>query len=133
MAMRALALCGAAMTLAFCLAPASSAAQTRAETAELVMVEEGWCPWCARWHEEIGGVYAKTAEGRRAPLRRIDIHGPALHGLGLSPRIHYTPTFVLMQRGAEVGRIEGYPGEDFFWPLLNQLLARLPAKAAPKP
>lgn len=131
--MRALALCGAAMMAAFCLTPASAAAQTSAAGAELVMIEEDWCPWCARWHEEIGAVYAKTAEGRRAPLRRMDIHGPAVPALALSPRVHYTPTFVLMRRGEEVGRIEGYPGEDFFWPLLNQLLAKLPAKEAPKP
>jgi len=34
----------------------------------------------------------------------------------------FTPTFVLMQDGVEIGRIEGYPGEDFFWGLLNQMI-----------
>jgi hypothetical protein len=36
----------------------------------------------------------------------------------------YTPTFIILSNGAEVARIEGYPGEDFFWPLLNQALVK---------
>jgi hypothetical protein len=34
----------------------------------------------------------------------------------------FTPTFVLINNGQEQARIEGYPGEDFFWPLLTRLL-----------
>jgi hypothetical protein len=26
--------------------------------------------------------------------------------------------------GVEAGRIEGYPGEDFFWPLLADMIAK---------
>jgi hypothetical protein len=36
----------------------------------------------------------------------------------------FTPTFVLVEDGTEAGRIEGYPGEDFFWPLLAKLIAQ---------
>ena len=36
--------------------------------------------------------------------------------------IRFTPTFVLVDDGREIGRIEGYPGEDFFWGLLERLL-----------
>ena len=98
---------------------------TAAAAAELVMVEEAGCHWCARWNEEIGVVYHKTEEGRRAPLRRVDIHAlPA--DLRFESRPQYTPTFVLVEDGAEIGRIEGHPGEDFFWPLLNRLLEKLP-------
>ena len=35
--------------------------------------------------------------------------------------IRYTPTFVLARDGREVGRIEGYPGDSFFWALLDKL------------
>ena len=38
------------------------------------------------------------------------------------PAVVYTPTFLLMSDSREIGRIEGYPGEDFFWALLNQIL-----------
>lgn len=97
-----------------------------AATAELVMVEEEGCPWCRRWNEEIGGIYAKTEEGQAAPLRRIDIEKPVPPDLTLDMPASYTPTFILVEDGREIGRIEGYPGEDFFWPMLGALLERLP-------
>ena len=97
--------------------------------AELVMVEETYCHWCERWNEEIGVVYDKTDEGERAPLRRVDISDPIPEDLTFKSRPNYTPTFILVDDGREVGRIEGYPGEDFFWPLLGQLLAKLPTPA----
>ncbi len=101
----------------------SSAGATAAETV-LVMVEEKGCVWCARWDDEIAHIYPKTAEGRAAPLRRLDIHGPRPDDLVFDRRLTFTPTFVLMVDGIEASRIEGYPGEDFFWGLLNQMLAR---------
>lgn len=106
------------------LALVMSAAPARA--AELVMVEEKWCTWCERWNTEIGVIYDRTPEGRRAPLRRVDIHGGVPRDLSLVSKPRYTPTFILVEDGKELGRIEGYPGEDFFWGMLQQLLTRLP-------
>ena len=102
-------------------------ATSRAEV-KLLMVEETWCEWCERWNEDIGVIYHKTPEGKRAPLLRADVHEALPSGISLQTRVQYTPTFVLLKDGKEVGRIEGYPGEDFFWALLNQLLDRLPTK-----
>ena len=109
--------------LAFALANAVSAA-------ELVMVEETSCHWCDRWNEEIGVVNHKTEEGKRAPLRRVDISDPIPKDLTFKSRANYTPTFILIEDGKEFGRSEGYPGEDFFWPMLGQLLDNLPEGAA---
>lgn len=108
---------------------------TGMQAAQLVMLEEAGCPWCERWDEEIGVSFAKTGEARCAPLRRVDIHGtlpPDLSGLR---RGNYTPTFVLLEDGREVGRIRGYPGEAFFYPMLNELLGRMttPCPTTPKP
>ncbi|MEO1490630.1 MAG: hypothetical protein AAFV19_00570 [Pseudomonadota bacterium] len=94
--------------------------------AELLMFEEEWCHWCERWNDEIGVIYHKTDEGKRAPLTRVDIHG-TFPDVDLALRPQYTPTFVLIENGREIGRIEGYPGEDFFWGLLGRLLEKLPA------
>ena len=94
--------------------------------AVLLMVEEKWCEWCEQWNSDIGGIYAKTEEGKQAPLRRTDIHDPMPADVELKSRVHYTPTFILLSKGKEIGRIEGYPGEDFFWGLLQQLLKKLP-------
>ena len=93
---------------------------------ELVMFEEAACGWCIAWHEEIGPIYPKTKEAAAAPLRRVDIHDPRPEDLQHIKRIHYTPTFVLIHNGEEVDRLLGYPGEDFFWGLLAEMLKNLP-------
>ena len=86
----------------------------------LLMAEEDGCYWCAKWNEEIAHIYPKTTEGKTAPLRRYDLHSETPE-VSFDRRVHFTPTFILVQDGVEVGRVEGYPGEDFFWGLLNQM------------
>ena len=97
--------------------PALGGAETR-----LLMAEEQGCPWCARWNSEVGDAYDRTAEGRAAPLLRFDIHGDPPPGVTLARGVYFTPTFILVRDGTEVSRMEGYPGEDFFWGLLNRML-----------
>ena len=89
----------------------------------LFMAEENGCFWCARWNEEIAHIYPKTAEGRTAPLRRYDLHSET-PDVVFDRRVHFTPTFILVEDGKEVGRIEGYPGPDFFWGLLTMMFER---------
>jgi hypothetical protein len=96
----------------------------------LIMVEEKGCVWCARWNDEISHIYPKTDEGKAAPLRRIDLHDPLPGDLIYSRSLHFTPTFVLIIDGQEANRIEGYPGEDFFWGLLEQMLTAASVKVA---
>ena len=48
---------------------------------------------------------------------------PALT-LKLTSPVRFTPTFVLVDGNREIGRIEGYPGEDFFWGRLERLMLR---------
>lgn len=100
-----------------------------ATAAELVMFRRDGCPYCAAWDREIGAAYGKSETGRRAPLRMVDIHRDR-HDVALAGPVIYTPTFVLVDGGKEFGRIEGYPGEDFFWGLLERLLQQLPPGAA---
>jgi len=102
-----------------CLSVSAALAEVR-----LIMVEEDGCMWCARWNEEISEIYPKTPEGQAAPLRRIDIHAPTPADLTFARPLFFTPTFVLMVDNVEASRIEGYPGEDFFWGLLAQMLER---------
>lgn len=98
-----------------------------AHAAELLMFERSGCSWCAAWHEEIGPIYPKTKEGQTAPLREVDIsEQPA--SVALAKPIAYSPTFVVVEDGKEVGRITGYPGQDFFWGLLADILAKLVTK-----
>ncbi|WP_114363354.1 transcriptional regulator [Ciceribacter lividus] len=91
---------------------------------ELLMFEQAGCIYCARWNEEVSPEYAKTSEGRLAPLRRLDLHGELPPELTIARSPAFTPTFVLVVDGVETGRIEGYPGEDFFWVLLDDLIGK---------
>ena len=95
-------------------------ATTRA--AELIMVEQDGCVYCIAWKDKIGPIYPKTPEGQFAPLRMIDIRDGAPDGLTFNRPVTFTPTFILIENNEEVGRIEGYPGEDFFWWMLEKLL-----------
>jgi thioredoxin-related protein len=93
-----------------------------ADAAELVMYRRAGCPYCAAWDQAIGAVYPKTDIGRRLPLRHVDLERKEQRPLALASPIRFTPTFVLAESGREIGRIEGYPGEDFFWGLLERLM-----------
>jgi hypothetical protein len=97
--------------------------------AELVMIEQKHCPWCEAWNDEIGGIYDKTTEGKLAPLRRIDVHGPLPADLADMEMTVFTPTFVLRENGSEIARLRGYPGDEFFWYLLGEMLDKLPNSA----
>jgi hypothetical protein len=94
----------------------------------LVMVEDAGCVYCVRWHEEVGQAYANSPEGRFAPLDRRMLRDPDIAFLR---NVRYTPTFVLLRGQEEIGRITGYPGADFFWQLLADLLAKT-SFSAPK-
>lgn len=109
---------------------ALSAGATVAAELQLVMVEQPGCHWCARWNSEIAPIYPKTPEAAAAPLVRHRLGAPLPDGIRLARPAQFTPTFVLIADGDEVGRIEGYPGADFFWSLLADLIDR--AEAAPE-
>ena len=115
------------MRLLAALAMVICAGAARADLA-LLMVEAPGCVWCARWNAEIGPAYPNTAEGRRAPLRRVDLsEGWPEDLVSVAPE-RVTPTFILVDGATEVARLRGYPGADFFWPLLGEMLEKVDAR-----
>ena len=103
-----------------------------AQAARLVMVEQEGCYWCAQWNKEIAPIYPKTPEGRRAPLRRVDLRNLP-NDIEFNSKPVFTPTFVLVEDGKELGRLEGYAGDEFFWFLLGNLLDEHSDAAQAKP
>lgn len=93
--------------------------------AELVMFELPGCEYCDLWNREIGVFYGETKTGRMAPLRRVQIDETRPADLRRIKGIRYSPTFVVIDKGREIGRITGYPGEAFFWGYLDEILERL--------
>lgn len=119
-ALMALALLGPGVGGAAAAEPAARL-DPRAAPAVLVMVEAYGCPWCARWRVEVEPAYVRSAEGRFAPLLRRQ-KGDS--DIAFIPNVTFTPTFVLLVRGREVGRILGYPGADLFWMQLAGLMSQ---------
>ena len=101
---------------------------TAANAAELVMFRRDGCSWCAKWDREIGPIYPRTEFNLRAPVRQVNLDRDRDLSIVHAP-IRYTPTFVLVEDGKEVGRIEGYPGDEFFWVRLENLLKQSPRPA----
>jgi hypothetical protein len=91
-------------------------------SAELVMYRRAGCPYCLAWDREIGPVYPKTEIGKTLPLRQVHLDKGKDLSVELKSPIRFTPTFVVVEEGREKARIEGYPGEFFFWGVLEKLL-----------
>lgn len=112
--------------LVLCAMPAGGdrsamAAQADLSGLRLVMIEEEGCSFCLRWKRDVGVGYPLSEEGRMAPLVMVDRWSKEAQTLG---RIVYTPTFVLVRDGVEKGRIVGYPGADFFWSMLSEMMRK---------
>lgn len=98
--------------------------------AQMLMLEQPGCPWCERFDAEIAPAWPQSEEGRRAPLRRVDITEPWPDDLSAVRRDVMTPTFILIDDGQEIARLRGYPGDEFFWFRIGELFEKLPGSAA---
>lgn len=113
---------------------ASTALMARSAHAQdstgLIMFRKPGCPWCLAWDREIGPIWPKTEIGQRFPIRMLDITDKNVKlYVNLKIPVVFTPTFVLVHGGNEIGRFEGYPGEDFFWGLIERLVKTAPPPA----
>ncbi|SNR23120.1 SoxS protein [Paracoccus sediminis] len=106
----------AALVLALTVLPAS------AGPLRLLMVEKNGCVYCVAWNRNIGPGYGASEQGQAAPLQRVDIYGPWPDGLVLARRPFVTPTFILLDSGTEIGRLEGHMTARQFYPALSALL-----------
>lgn len=93
--------------------------------AELLMFERDGCVWCQRWDREVGSSYSKTDEAKVLPLRHVNIDRQATSSVALVSPVRYTPTFVVVHNGREIGRITGYINDDAFWGLLSTLVSKI--------
>lgn len=96
------------------LAPAASAR-------ELLMFERKGCVYCLKFDHDVAPIYEKTDQGQRAPLRRVDLSNGTPGDVVLASPVRFTPTFVLVDEGREVGRITGYASDEAFWGLLGSM------------
>lgn len=112
------------LALTVALAVVFSVASTLpARAVELVMVEQPGCYTCKLWNAEIAPIYPRTEAGKFAPLRREQLHDRP-DDLSYARTVNFTPTFILIDDGQELARLEGYPGADFFWWHIETMLAK---------
>lgn len=97
-----------------------------AGAAELVYFGSSSCPVCETWDQEVGEIYPKTEESKTLPLRQHDVHDDKPADLAFIKGVIYTPTFVAIEDGREIGRIVGYMGDFFFWEQLDGLIKKIP-------
>lgn len=100
--------------------PAAPPIDLATAPAVLVMIGDPGCPYCARFEREAAPGYRASEDGQFAPLIRRDRHDA---DIAFIPRVVYSPTFIMLVRGREVGRIVGYGGSDIFWMQVAGLLA----------
>jgi len=96
------------------------------DAAELVYFGSSSCPVCEAWDREVGDIYPKTEESKTLPLREHDLHDEKPADLTFIKGVIFTPTFVAVEDGREIGRIVGYMGDFFFWEQLGGLIKKLP-------
>lgn len=100
--------------------PANAFAQAFSGRNALLMVDDPACVYCRKWMREVSQGYQASAEGRAFPLVRRN-RGHA--DLAVFQGVIYTPTFLVLAKGREVGRIVGYTGADFFWADVERIIA----------
>jgi hypothetical protein len=100
-------------------APDASPIDIATAPAVLVMIGDPGCPYCARFMRDVAPGYIASDDGKLAPLVRRDRHDA---DIAFIPRVIYSPTFVMLVRGREIGRIVGYGGADLFWMQVAGLL-----------
>lgn len=90
----------------------------------LLMIEQPGCAYCVAFNRDIAPIYEVSEEGALAPLVHADLHKDLPEGITLDSRPYVTPTFILIgPDGTEISRMTGFPGEDFFWPYIAQMIA----------
>jgi hypothetical protein len=113
-------------------------AQAASGDLALVMVRTAGCPWCLAWDREVRAGYLASDIGARLGLVELDLREVDGQGMALEGPVTVSPVFVLVRRApgadglagaAEIGRLVGYPGADFFWGYLDGWLAEAGAAA----
>lgn len=102
-----------------------------AQEFRLLMIEQAGCYYCRIFNRDIAPAYKLSDIGQEAPLFHADLRSSAPEGITLSSQPFVTPTFILIgPDGQELERLTGFPGEDFFWPYIRDMIDNARGKLA---
>ena len=85
---------------------------------DLVMFESPSCGTCKLFKHEVLPIYASTPAGKTFALWRVQM-GESV-AFRLRAPVTFTPTFIWVENGEEVGRFSGYYGKDKFLRIVNE-------------
>ena len=81
------------------------------------------CAYCKAWENEIANIYPKTEFEDEFKLSFINFFSNVeLEKYGISKTVKVTPTFIFVKDKTEVGRIEGYNGQELFWWQVDEII-----------
>ena len=87
------------------------------------------CAYCKAWENEIANIYLKTEFEDQFKLSFIDFSSNAdFEKYGISKIVKVTPTFIFVEDKTEVGRIEGYNGQELFWWQVDEIIKSISLK-----
>lgn len=89
---------------------------------ELIVFEVENCIYCALFRRDVLPRYQRSARARSIPIRFVDARAPAAHKYNLAAPLKTVPTFVLMRRGREAGRVAGYSGPEPFFHFVRRMI-----------
>ena len=93
-------------------------ASAGARAMDLVMFESPTCGTCKLFKREVLPIYAESPAGKVFPLWVAEMGGKV--PFRLSEPVTFTPTFVWVDNGVEVGRFAGYFGKAQFFNIVNK-------------
>jgi thioredoxin-related protein len=121
-----------AALMALSLLAFAPAAARAADALELLFVERSGCPYCALFKREALQAYIASELNLSAPLRRASLDDGQPTGASLDEPVRFTPTFVLLRDGREVGRVVGYTDNALFFGAVERLISDVRRKPEPK-
>ena len=95
-----------------------SFASMAAQAMELVMFESPSCGTCKVFKREVLPIYAESPAGKVFPLWVASMRDRV--PFRLKEPVTFTPTFIWVDNGDEVGRFSGYFGKDQFFKIVNK-------------
>lgn len=93
-------------------------ASAGAQAMDLIMFESPSCGTCKVFKREVLPIYAASPAGKVFPLWVVEMGGKA--PFRLNEPVTFTPTFVWVDNGVEVGRFSGYFGKEKFFSIVNK-------------
>ena len=94
------------------------------QAAQLLYFFTASCGYCRAFDAEVAPIYPRTDAAALAPMHRIEVDPDTFRPLKEKIPFEVTsvPSFVLLEDGTEIARLEGYSSDELFWMSMERML-----------